>query len=196
VHVAGNGDGGALNGGANSALAALDASGIKVRLLTPTRLAKSGTATASTGGLLITFAQTVSLPNPPPNPLPAPPSGNGNYTGSVTLAGAGVTAFATPAALVTLPDFVPPVAPPVSLGGAPQQGGATAPLAGGQAPAVSRPVGQAAAAAGPQTQPTAALGVDLSGKRLRVLALVLLAYPLLVLLSAPLRVPARLPRGL
>jgi hypothetical protein len=196
VHVAGNGDGGALNGGANSALAALDASGIKVRLLTPTRLAKPGTAAASTGGLLITFAQTVSLPNPPPNPLPAPPSGNGDYTGSVTLAGAGVTAFATPAALVTLPDFVPPVAPPVSLGGAPQQGGATAPLAGGQAPAVSRPVGQAAAAAGPQTQPTAALGVDLSGKRLRVLALVLLAYPLLVLLSAPLRVPARLPRGL
>jgi hypothetical protein len=52
------------------------------------------------------------------------------------------------------------------------------------------------AAAAPQTQPAAALGVDLSGKRLRVLALLLLGYPLLVLLSAPLRAPSRLPRGL
>jgi hypothetical protein len=40
------------------------------------------------------------------------------------------------------------------------------------------------------------LGVDLSPKRLKVLMLFLLAYPLLVLLSAPLRAPARLPRSL
>jgi hypothetical protein len=38
------------------------------------------------------------------------------------------------------------------------------------------------------------LGVDLTGDRLRTLSLVLLGYPLLVLLSAPLRAPARLPR--
>jgi hypothetical protein len=196
VHVAGQGDGGALQGGVNTALAALDASGIKVRLLTPSKLAKAGTAAASTGGLLISFAQTVSAPNPPPNPLPAPPSGNGDYTGSVTVAGAGVTAFATPADLVTLPDLGPAAAPPLSLGGAPPLAGSR-PLSTGRVPAAPQVVGPAApAAAAPQTQPTAALSVDLSGKRLRVLALLLLAYPLLVLLSAPLRAPARLPRGL
>jgi hypothetical protein len=199
VHVAGNGDGGALQGGVNAALAAMDASGIKVRMLTPSKLAKPGTAAASTGGLLITFAQTVALPNPPPNPLPAPPSGNGDYVGSVTIAGAGATAFATPADLVTIPGDVPVALPPVSLGGAPQQAGQTPPLSVGQAPPAPQAADPAAtgpAAAGPQTQPAAALGVDLSGKRLRVLALLLLGYPLLVLLSAPLRAPSRLPRGL
>ena len=197
VHVAGNGDGGALQGGVNTALAALDASGIKVRLTTPSKLTKDGTAAASTGGLLITFAGTVALPNPPPNPLPAPPSANGDYVGSVTLAGAGVSAFAAPTDLVSVPGFVPAV-PPVSLGGAPQQAGQSPPLSVGQAPApqTAAPGGPAPAAAAPQTQPTAALGVDLSGKRLRVLALLLLGYPLIVLLSAPLRAPSRLPRGL
>jgi hypothetical protein len=200
VHVADSGDDGALQGAVNTALAALDASGIRVRALTPTRLAKDGTASASTGGLLITFAQTVSLPNPPPNPLPAPPSGNGDYAGSVTLAGAGVNAFATPADLVATPELLLPGDPQVSAGGPPQGGAGSPPLSSGQAPAAPQSAeqtpAQATAGADPRTEPAAALGVDLSGKRLRVLALVLLGYPLLVLLTAPLRAPARLPRGL
>jgi hypothetical protein len=125
---------------------------------------------------------------------------NGDYTGSVTIAGAGVAAFATPAQLFGIPPVdVGSVGGPVTAPVAPLQPGTTA-LTG---PAPAPVVGDAPApgtapvtAAAPQTRPAAVLGVDLSSKRLRTLGLVLLGYPLLVLLSAPLRAPARLPRVL
>ena len=193
VHVAGQGDGGAAPAAVNTALAALDASGIKVRLLAPTKSAKNGTAAAACGGLLVTFATTV---NAPAVPVPNVPPVNGVYVGSVSIGGAGVTAFAAP----TLDFSVPvvggvPVAQPPALQGSGQQPAATAALSPA-APAVApeQPGSAPVTAAAPATQPVAVLGVDLTSKRLKTLALVLLGYPVLVLLSAPLRAPARLPR--
>jgi hypothetical protein len=200
IHAGGSGDGGAANGAANTALAALDAGGIKVRTLLPTKSAKPGSAAASTGGLLITFERTAVLPAPPPppNPIPGPPPLSGVYFGSVTVAGAGVIAFATPATPVdALPIDPGAVGVPAPVGGAPLQGGTTAPAAVGTPQTALDPAPQdapPATAAAPATRAAAALGVDLSSKRLKTLALVLLGYPLLVLLSAPLRAPARLPR--
>jgi len=55
--------------------------------------------------------------------------------------------------------------------------------------------GQQPAVAGGATTKAAALPIDLTNKRLKTLALVLLAYPLLILATAPFRAPARLPRG-
>jgi hypothetical protein len=202
IHAGGSGDGGALNGAANTALKALDASGFTVRTLVPTKTVKPGAASANTGGLLVTFAQTVAAPAPPqpPAPIPGPPPASGDYRGSVTIAGAGVAAFATPADLFGSPAVdvgsvggpaTLPTSPLQPAGTAPQTGAAPAPAVGAAPPAAA-PV----AAAAPPTREAAVLGVDLSSKRLRVLALVLLGYPLLVLLSAPLRAPARLPRVL
>ena len=198
IHVAGNGDDGAARDGVNAALAALDASGLKVRLLEPTRKTATGQGSATAGGLLVTFKQAVAVPVPaPPPPLPGVPiSPNGTYTGSVTLAGAGVTGFATAGDLLDLPTIDTPAvgAPAPTLGGGPPPAAAqSAPLTPG-APVVAAPAAPAPAAAAPAANPAAALGIDLSGDRLRTLSLVLLGYPLLVLLSAPLRAPARLPR--
>jgi hypothetical protein len=195
IHVAGNGDGGALQTQVNTALAALDASGIQVRMLQDTKQAKDHAASAATGGLLVTFAQTVSLPAVPipPNPIPGgPPNPNGTYVGSVTVGGAGVTSFAVPADLETLP--------PIEL-----PGGVEVPVVQAPGTVVAPPVGPVVQQPAPTTSgPTlavphprraAVLGVDLTNERLRLLMLLLLGYPVLVLLSAPLRAPARLPRG-
>ena len=202
ISIAGNGDKGAAKDALNTALAALDASGMKVRLLTPSKSAKTGQASAATGGLLVSFDKTTNLPNPPPLPLPKElpgiPAYNGDYFGSVTFAGAGVTAFASPALDFALPPLGVPAAQPPALSGSASQGqpatGALSPAGPAVAPAQA---GAApATAAAPATRPTAVLGVDLTSKRLKTLALVLLGYPLLVLLTAPLRAPARLPRAL
>ena len=200
IHIAGSGDDGAARAAVNTALAALDASGFTVRMLEPTKKAAAGQGSASAGGLLITFKQAVALPVQPPQPPPplpgVPVSPNGTYTGSVTLAGAGVTGFATAGDLFDLPTIDTPAvgAPAPTLGGVTSPAGAqTSPLTPG-APAVAAPAGAAPSAAAPAAKPTAVLGVDLTGDRLRTLSLVLLGYPLLVLLSAPLRAPARLPR--
>lgn len=207
ISVAGKGDGGQLNGAANTALAALDAAGIQVRLLVPTKSAKTGVVAAASGGLLVTFKQAVNLPPPPALPprVPVPPSPNGDYVGSATLAGAGVTAFATPQTLLDTPTLGTPPVPPVQ-GGAPALGGAPIQAAVGSAQGPLTSDGPVSGAAAPRTAPAqdgvaapatraaAVLGIDLSGKRMRVLALVLLGYPLLVLLAAPLRAPSRLPR--
>jgi hypothetical protein len=200
VHVAGNGDDGAARDAVNAALAALDASGMTVRMLDPTKKAAAGQGSATAGGLLITFKNAVAMPVPvpqPPPPLPGVPfSPNGTYTGSVTLAGAGVTGFATAGDLLDLPAVDTPAigAPGPTLGGAQQPAAAqTSPLTAG-APDVAAPAAAAPSTAAPAAEPRAVLGVDLIGARLRTLSLVLLGYPLLVLLSAPLRAPARLPR--
>lgn len=201
VHVAGNGDGGAAAGGANAALAALKAAGIDVRLVAPTKSTKDGAASAATGGLLVSFRQPVDLPTVP---VPVPPgvpsvTYNGDYYGTVALAGAGVSAFALPAvpeepwALpppVVQPGTSGPVAGTAPLVTAPLPATAGTPDLGGTAPTVAR---QRVAG-----RPVAVLGVDLSHERLRLLALVLLGYPALVLLTGPIRLrprarPARTP---
>lgn len=201
VHVAGQGDGGAAQGQVNTALATLKSAGINVRLLTPTKLAKSGAASAVTGGLLVTFAQTVSLPNPPPPPPPlpgAPVSANGNYSGSATLGGAGVAAFATSMSPVVLPPAggQSGIAPPLATGSSQPAGFIASPLsAGGQSPVAAGPAAAPVVAGAAPATRRAAVGIDLTNKRLRILALVLLGYPAIVLLSAPLRAPARFPRA-
>jgi hypothetical protein len=210
IHAEGAGDGGQAQSAVNSALAALKAQGVTVRLLAPDHQAKDGTASASSGGLLVSFLNTVSLPPPPalptlplpqlPPPLPQVPQGglpvstNGDYFGSVTIGGAGVSAFATPALDFSFPAFdVPP--PPLAAG---QVGGSTPGTAalGTSVPGTSTGAAQGGTgpvlAAGPRSHPAAVLGVDLSNERLRTLALVLLGYPALVLLTSRRRLrPAR-----
>jgi hypothetical protein len=203
-HAFGQGDKGAAQGQVNHALSNLAAHGINVRLLASTKRTKDGTAAATSGGLLITFTQDVNLPTVKPPPIPpvclpnAPcigggiPPYNGTYFGSVTVGGAGVQAFATPAQQ----DVFPPVdtggaLPPVTSVG--QSGTGTAP------PLPTQPgtTGQGSSnptLAGPAAHDAhpALLGLDLTGKRLRQLMLVLLGYPVLVLLGSPLRRSSRL----
>lgn len=190
IHAAGQGDGGALKNQLNAALSNLDKSGISVRSLGISKQAKTGQAQAETGGLLVTFKQTVTSPTQLPPQVPISPEGD--YFGSVTLGGAGVSAFATPAVpfgAVTLPVQPPAVnaggPPPAAAGSLPGSSGTAATVPNGAQPAVVGPAGK---------RPVALLGVDLTNKRLRTLMLVLLGYPLLVLLTAPLRAPARFPR--
>lgn len=199
IHVAGNGDNAAAQEGLNTALKSLDAAGITVRLLRDTKSAKAGSASAATGGLLITFARAVDLPLPP-LPLPplpgAPPNPDGFYFGSVTVGGAGVTAFAAPAEQFELPDVpLPPVLdPPVQL---PPPAGVVGPppVPGIDPPTEPAPTGTKPTVATPGTRPVAVLGLDLTGERLRLLTLVLLGYPLLVLVGGLRHAPARLPRA-
>lgn len=203
IHVTSQGDGGAAQNGANTALQQLGAAGITVRLLTPDKSAKPGAASAAAGGVLVTFAHTVTLPTVP-NPLPpavpaGPPGYNGDYMGTVTVAGAGVTAFATPSQPLTLPPVTLPggtvQAPSVGTVSLPGTSGST-PLQVGPGPVSVAPgSAPAVAATAPHTRPAAVLGVDLSHERLAVLVLVLLGYPLLILLAAPFKAPSRLPRA-
>ena len=205
IHADGQGDGGALGAGVNTALKAFENAGLSARLLTPDELAKDGTARASCGGLLLTFTHTVALPAAPLPSVPIPggvPGYNGDYVGSVSLAGAGVTAFAAGAE-----DFgVPQIGPLPGIGGPPAVSAPqTAVLAPVQpltpeAPSVQSPV--AGPASGPAiSNPASSLprkasfGVaGLSDKQLTALALLLLGYPVLVLLGGVLHAPARLPR--
>jgi hypothetical protein len=138
IHAAGHGDDGAATHQVNAALKALAQAGVSVRQLGSTHKAHKGVAVAQTGGLLITFTRPVNVKNPvpplpcPPAPLPCVSSGpnpNGTYFGSVTLAGAGVSAFATPASPAV---SVGPVDVPSPQAGGPQPvshggGGGTAP---------------------------------------------------------------------
>jgi hypothetical protein len=106
----------------------------------------------------------------------------------------GVNAFAAPG---TPFDLGTTVAPPPVTGktspAAPTSAG-VAPVPGTPQTQTTSPNGQPAVVAGPPPK-VAALATDLTNKKLETLALVLLGYPLLMLLGAPLRSPARLPRG-
>ena len=191
IHVAKNGDNGAAKDAVNSALARLAAHGIDAHALDDAKAVKRGLAKASTGGILVSYDFKVSLPVEPP--VPNVPSPEGDYIGTLTLGGAGVDAYASPA--TPLGQVSLPVAPPAATGavsGAPPAAGSL-PGAAGTGAAV--PAGNQPAVVGPPgRRPVALLGVDLTNKRLRALMLVLLGYPLLVLLTAPLRAPARFPR--
>jgi hypothetical protein len=191
VHVGSTGDNGQVQQAVNKALANLAAAGVKVRSLGTQKLVKTHNVQGACNGLLITFRRPVKLPT---SQIPLVGSaGNGTYFGSVTIGGAGINAYASPAQ--PFGGITVPSTPPVSAS-------APAPPAGtsrGSTPATqpqSTPTGQQPAVAGstPQ-QKNVALPIDLTNKRLKTLALVLLGYPLLVLIGAPLRAPARLPRG-
>jgi hypothetical protein len=194
VHAAGQGDHGQLRQQLNKALANLASHGIKVRSLGTQKLVKTHQVLAASNGLLINFRTPVNLPTSKVPVVGSSP--NGDYFGTITVGGAGVSAFAQPAVpfgsgpipVPTTPATTGSVPPATtgSVGPAPPQGPQTGPApTGGQPPAVAQH-----AAAKP-----AALPIDLTNKRLKLLALVLLGYPLLVLLGAPLRAPSRLPRG-
>jgi hypothetical protein len=190
IHAAGQGDGGAANKQVNAVLANLEKAGITIRSLGITKQARTGQVQAETGGLLITFKRTVTLPTQLPPQVPVSPEGD--YFGTLALGRAGVSAFATPA--VPLGNVTLPVAPPAVNAGGPPPAAAGA-LPGSLGTAATVPNGAQPAVVGPAgKRPVALLGVDLTNKRLRTLMLVLLGYPLLVLLTAPLRAPARLPR--
>jgi hypothetical protein len=194
VHVAGNGDNGAVTKQVNAALAQLAARGISLRSLDATKLVKHGVAKASTGGLLLGFDENVNLPVSLPALPVQPPGLNGDYFGSVALAGAGVDAFASPAVPlggVTAP--LPQVSAPGATGGAPSAGGGPLPVA--PTTTTTGPTGPAPTVVAPARHNAALLGVDVTNKRLETLALVLLAYPLALLLGRPLRAPSRLPGG-
>lgn len=201
IHVAGNGDDGAAQDQVNGALANLASQGLDIRVLAPSKEVKDGTAAASSGGLLISFTHDVSLPTVQPPPVPpvclpgAPclgggvPPYNGTYFGSVTVGGAGVQAFATPAEPeVVFPPF--PGLPPAS--GLSSPGAVSAPVVPGSVGSVPPPSGPSVAAPPRQPVRAALLGVDLTNERLRLLALALLGYPMVVLLCSPLRRSRRL----
>ena len=191
IHVVGQGDNGLLKKTVNSALAALGSKGISVTSLPVTKSAKVHGVNAQAGGLLMTATQPVN--GPEVGPLGG--TANGTYKIIATIGGAGVNAFAAPGPSFNLGAPVPPA--PVtgkSNPAAPAPAGNTSPPGTPQTQ-TSSPTGQPAVVAGPAPK-NAALPIDLTNKKLETLALVLLGYPLLMLLSAPLRAPARLPRGL
>ena len=190
IHAGPGGDDGLLKKTLNSALENLAGQGIDVRSLGTTHSGKPQKVAAETGGILVVAKKDLNGPD-------LPKVGgveNGSYTITASLGGAGISAFATPA--VPTPDFQIPgapttgtaaVPPPPSTGGDPSLPTETTTTSnpGPQQPAV---------ASGGQPKP-AALPIDLTNKRLKTLALVLLAYPLLILATTPFRAPARLPRG-
>jgi hypothetical protein len=189
VHAGPGSDNGLLKKTVNSALANLASQGIDVRSLGATKSAKPSKVVAETGGLLVTVTKTVKGPSLPK----AGAVENGDYILTVSLGGAGINAYAAPGfdlGGVNIPSTpvtggsVPP--PPAAVGGSvPPTTTQTGTADSGQQPAV----------AGGATPKAAALPIDLTNKRLKTLALVLLAYPLLILATAPFRAPARLPRG-
>jgi hypothetical protein len=190
IHVGPGGDNGLLKKTVNSALAKLASQGIDVRSLGTTHTARPQKVAAETGGLLVIVTKDVSAP-----PLPAAGGiENGTYTLTATLGGAGINAFAAPAN--PIPDFQLPTTPATGT-----TTGAVPPPStngGGSLPAQSTsttPAGQQPAVAGTAQPKPVALPTDLTNKKLKTLALVLLAYPLLILATAPFRAPARLPRG-
>lgn len=191
IHAGGQGDNGQVSQAINSAAKALADQGISLRSLGDSKRAQPSKITAETGGLLLIAKQSVSAPSLPQ----VGEAENGDYTIIVTLGGAGINAFANPGVPLGGNFEVPSV---------PKPGGAAAPppaaVGGGAPPSVDTttaapPAGQQPAVAGGNASTPVALPTDLTNKRLKTLALVLLGYPLLVLLGVPFRAPARLPRS-
>ena len=190
IHAGPGGDNGLVNKTVNAALKSLAGKGITVKSLGDTKTAKPHKVASETGGLLLTATQSVSGPG-------LPKVGgveNGDYVIMASLGGAGVTAHASPG--FSFPGITVPQTPVTSGTNPPPSaaGGSTVPPALTQT-GTSTPAGQQPAVAGGAAPKAAALPIDLTNKRLKTLALVLLGYPLLVLMAAPFRAPSRLPRS-
>jgi len=189
IHAGPGSDNGLLKQTVNSALAKLKSQHIDVRSLGTTKSAKPQKVAAETGGLLVIAKQEVNGPD-------LPQVGgveNGSYTITATLGGAGINAFATPAN--PIPEFKVPGVPTARSGSVPPPATTSSGSSLPTQTTTDTPAGQQpAVASGAQPKP-AALPIDLTNKKLKTLALVLLAYPLLILATAPFRAPARLPRG-
>lgn len=190
IHAAGQGDNGQVQQLVNKALSNLASQGIKVHSLGTQKLVKTTKVQATTNGLLLTFQTPVKLPSGIPV---VGTQADGDYFGVLTIGGAGVSAFAGPAQTFSTGVQIPTT--PVTGGGNPPVASA-----GQNLPPASTQTGtgptstQQPAVAGNPSKP-AALPIDLTNKRLKTLALVLLGYPLLLLIAAPFRAPARLPRA-
>ena len=190
IHVGGTGDNGLAKKTVNSALAALASKGVSVKSLGITKSAKPHGVAAESGGLLVIASQQVNGPGLPELGQTA----NGSYKVIATIGGVGVNAFAAPGVPFNLSTPVPPPTTPGAKAPAPSQPGSVPALPGTPQTRTAPQTGQPAVVAGAAPKP-AALAADLTNKKLETLALVLLGYPLLMLLGAPLRAPARLPRG-
>jgi hypothetical protein len=190
IHLAGKGDNGLVKQTVNSALAKLASNGISVTSLPVTKSAKTRGVAAEAGGLLLTATQQINGPGVGPLGQTA----HGTYKIIATVGGAGVNAFAAPGSPFNLGTTAAP--PPVTGKSNPAAASATGNTSLPSAPQTqtTSPTGQPAVVAGPAPK-EAALPTDLTNKKLETLALVLLGYPLLMLLGAPLRAPARLPRA-
>lgn len=207
IHIADKGDGGQALAAANDALKQLAASGISARLLPPDQKVRPGHVAAATSGLLVSFKHTVSdVPGLPPCVDPNIPCGvsvDRDYFGTISLGGAGVVANADNTAdsldFSSFDTLGGAIAPPASTGAAPASGGTgsaslpstsgtgTTPAATGGAPQLATG-GQHVAAS-----PRSALVADLVSRRVKLLALLLLGYPVATLLGSRLRLPFRLP---
>ncbi len=212
IHVLGKGDNNEVVSQANKALAqALGSTGITARMLPPVQHATRGGVNASTSGLLITFKQTVeNTPPVPPCVAPGAPCGvvnaNRDYFGTVTLGGAGAVATADNSSGMlgsalggllggTTGGGTGSSTGAGSLGGGPNagpalpasSGAATGGGPGGGAPPVVARAGDGTHAAAP-----AGLVSTLTSRRLKLLALLLVAYPLVTLIGSRLHLLSRL----
>lgn len=200
IHAAGESDSSAT-AALENALAQLKAAGIGVRATGTDRANAVGAVSARTGGLLVRFEKSVADVPPVPGGPGLPANGGGDYFGTVSIAGAGITGFARPAsAVVDVPlptvDFQATTdrrEPPIAAGGIGLSSAGTLgtpPIFGSP----GAPTSPLIAGAPGGAHPVALLGVDLTAEQLKRLSLVLLFYPLLVLLGSALRAPSRLPR--
>lgn len=190
----------------------LDGSGISAHLLRPTRQVSTDNARVSTAGLVVNFRKTVEdVPPVPPCTTPEVPCGvanvNREYFGTLTFGGAGVNAHTgTGLGLVGLAPQTSATAG--SQAEQPGKAAATGTPAGtgapGTAPAGDAPQAsdvQAPQVAGqPERTPAAArhnpIVATITSERLQLLAMLLLGYPALALLSARSQPALRLLRRL
>jgi hypothetical protein len=193
IHADGHGDNGQVQQQVNKALANLASHGIDVRSLGTQRLVETRKVQTASNGLLLTFRVPIKLPTQVPV---VGSSLDGDYFGTLTIGGAGVSAFASPAVPFGIGTVQVPTTAVTGGTGPSTSTGGKATLPGPAAQAAIAPTGgQQPAVAAAGAAKAVALPSDLTNKRLKTLALVLLAYPLLVLLTAPLRGPSRLPRA-
>lgn len=208
IHLGPSGDGGAVGNAINSLLASLADQGVVIKLAGASKDVTKNGVNASTSGLFISFAHSLKdIPLPiPPLPLPvALPGTGGDYEGSISIGGAGISTFANGQTVV---DTNPGSGtnPPIVSGNdvLPDLGGSSDPSLGNPGEAIG-PGTITESPEGPVVQPltNAVAPLDLTNKRLKTLALALIAYPALVLLwrllaplaGGALRAPSRLPKA-
>lgn len=207
IHVSTQGDSGAAKDNVNTALAQLAAAGIHVKLASPAQTITKNGVNASTSGLFIGIASTLpDVPLPiPPLPLPvAPPTTGGDYVGSITVAGAGISTYAAGLAVGTTPGLGNGAVDPGAGAGSTPVGDPSLGEALPSGPSlVTSPSGTGVEPTAIAPRASAGSAKDDTAARIKVLALALIAYPALVLLfrifsalfGGALGAPSRLPRA-